>query len=157
MKNNNYICHAPYLRNSIAYDHNFWCSCIKLWYLHVSFYHFFKILIFQIVKWVEGQKMVQNDKKFCPSHSIFQEQPNIIWLSFMVHLCKNGDISKAFFHFFKILVFQIVKGVKGWKMVQNDKMFSPSRSISQEPNIIWFSFLVHMCKMIISLGNVFIF
>ena len=29
MKNNNYICHALHLRNSIAYDHNFWYTCVK--------------------------------------------------------------------------------------------------------------------------------
>ena len=33
MKINNYICHAPYLRNSIAYDHDFWYTCVKSWYL----------------------------------------------------------------------------------------------------------------------------
>ena len=42
-------------------------------------------------------------------------------------------------------------------MVQNDKKFCPSPSISQEPYIIWLSFMVHMCKMIISLGVLFIF
>ena len=26
---NNYICHAPYLRNSIAYDHEFSYTCVK--------------------------------------------------------------------------------------------------------------------------------
>ena len=33
----------------------------------------------------------------------------------------------------------------------------PSRSKSQEPYIIWWSFLVHMCKVIISQGVFFIF
>ena len=37
MKNNNYICHALHLRNSIAYDHNFWYTCVKWWYLQVFF------------------------------------------------------------------------------------------------------------------------
>ena len=23
------ICHTPYPRNSIAYDHDFWCTCVK--------------------------------------------------------------------------------------------------------------------------------
>ena len=27
VKNNNYICHAPYHRNCIAYDHDFWYTC----------------------------------------------------------------------------------------------------------------------------------
>ena len=30
MKNNNYIiCHTPYLRNNLAYDHDFWRTCVK--------------------------------------------------------------------------------------------------------------------------------
>ena len=28
-KNKNHICHAPYLRNIIAYDHDFWYTCVK--------------------------------------------------------------------------------------------------------------------------------
>ena len=28
-ENNNYIRHVPYLRNSIAYDHNFWYTFVK--------------------------------------------------------------------------------------------------------------------------------
>ena len=54
-----------------------------------------------------------------------------------------------FFHFCKILIFWVVKGQK---TVQNDKTFSLSHSISQEPHIIWFSFMAHICKMIISPG-----
>ena len=41
-------------------------------------------------------------------------------------------------------------------MVQNNK-FCLSRSISQEPYIIWLSFMVYICKMIISSGVFFIF
>ena len=36
-KNNNYIHHAPYLRNSIAYDHALWYISVKGWYLQVLF------------------------------------------------------------------------------------------------------------------------
>ena len=38
MKNNNYICHVLYLRNSVAYDHDFWFTCVKWWYLQVFFF-----------------------------------------------------------------------------------------------------------------------
>ena len=66
-----------------------------------------------------------------------------------------------FFFFFKSLIFRIISGrkgvLKGHKMTQNDKQFCLSRSISQEPSIIWLWFLVHMCKMMISLANFFIF
>ena len=54
MKNKNKICHAPYLSNSVAYDHDFWCTCIKWWYLQEFF--FFLIFIFQAVRGVKGQK-----------------------------------------------------------------------------------------------------
>ena len=39
MKNNNYICHAPYLR--IACDHDFWYTCVKWRYL-LAFFSFFQ-------------------------------------------------------------------------------------------------------------------
>ena len=47
--------------------------------------------------------------------------------------------------------------LKGQKTVHNDKKFCLSHSISQEPYIIWLWFLVHMCKMMISPVNFFIF
>ena len=42
-------------------------------------------------------------------------------------------------------------------IAQNDKKFYLSRSISQEPCIIWSSFVVHKCKVIISSGVFFLF
>ena len=36
-------------------------------------FFFFKVLIFQTVRGVKGQKMAQNDKKICLSHSASQE------------------------------------------------------------------------------------
>ena len=123
MKNKNYIHHMLYLRNSVAYNHGFWGTFVKLCYLQV-FFSFFQKLIFQVVRGVKGQKKVQNDKEFCLSRSISQE-PYSIWLSLMVHLC-NMIISLDvlfFFHFFKIFVFWVVSEVRGQKMVQNDKKF----------------------------------
>ena len=58
---------------------------------------------------------------------------------------------------FKILIFWVVSWIKVQKMVQNDKEICLSCSISQEPYIIWFLFMVHICKMIISLGIFLIF
>ena len=101
-------------------------------------------------------KKVQNDKKFCPSCSISQE-PYIIWLSCMVHMCKMMISPNVFLSFSKILIFWVVRVVKGKKTVQNGKKFCPSRSISQELFITWLSFMVHMCTMIISPGVFFIF
>ena len=60
----------------------------------------------------------------------------------------NDDISRCFFHFFKIFILWI----KGQKMAQNDKRFCLFCSITQETYIIWLSFMVHMSKMTISPG-----
>ena len=107
----NYICHAPYLRNSIACDHDFWCTIVKWWYIPGAFFHFFKILIFWVVGGTNVQKIVQNDKTFCPSCCISQE-PYIIWLPFMVHMCKM--ISPGVFSFFQNFDFL------GCKRAKND-------------------------------------
>ena len=95
---NNLLYHSPYLSNRTSYDHHLWYTSVKGWYLQ-AFFHFSKILIFQVVSGVKGQKMAQNDKKFCLSHFILQE-PYIIWLSFMVHLCKMM-ISPGLLSFFQ--------------------------------------------------------
>ena len=58
---NNYIRHVSYLRNSIAYGHDFWYTVVKLWYFQG--FSSFLILIFWAVRWVKGQKIAQNDKK----------------------------------------------------------------------------------------------
>ena len=118
------------------------------------FFHFFKIVIFWVVRGVKGQKKVQKDKKFCPLCSILQE-PYIMIVIYGAHVWNN--IFRCFFHFFKILIFWVVRGVKGQKEVQNDKKSCPSHSISQEPYIIWPLFMVHICKMIISSNVFFIF
>ena len=100
--------------------------------------------------------MVQNDRNLCLLHSIFQE-PYIMWLPFMVRMCKMIISPCVFLNFFKISIFQVVRGLKGQSMAQNDKKVCPSHSISQKPYIIWSSFMVHMCKMIIYLSVFLIF
>ena len=98
--------------------------------------------------------MIQNDKIFCPLHSISQE-PYIIWLSFLVHICKMIMSSDFFFHFFKILIFWVHRGVKGQKTVQNNKKFSVTLHLSG--TIHFLSFMLQICKMIISPGIFFNF
>ena len=101
-----------------------------------------------------------------PLHTISKEQYSI-W-SWLIHLCKMMISPGIFFSFSNFFIFWVVRGVKEQKTFQNDKKFSPSRfisqeprhlwhSISQEPYIIWLSFMVHMCKMIISPEVFFIF
>ena len=63
---------------------------------------------------------------------------------------------QVFFWFFQNLYFLGVRWVKGQKLVKIAKKFCPSHSISQEPYIIWSSFVVHNCKMIISPSVFFI-
>ena len=123
------------------------------------FFQFLKILIFWFVKGrVKVQKTVQNNQKFCRSCFISQE-PYIIWLSFMVHLlCKMIISPGVFFIFFKVWFFGLwVRGVKGHKMFQDDKNFCLLPLLSQEPYIIWLSFMVRLCKMIISPSSFFHF
>ena len=99
--------------------------------------------------------MVQNNNIHVLSCSMSWE-PQIIWSSFMVHMCKM--ISPAlFFSFlqnFNILGFQ---GGKRAKIDLKNTIFGPSRSISQELCIISSRFSVHRCKIMISPGIFLIF
>ena len=88
---------------------------------------------------MKGQIMIQNGKKYV-SCTISRE-PFIIWFLFVVHKCKMMIIYRVFFNFFKILIFQVVSGVKGQKMAQK---FCLLCSISQEAYIIWPWFLEHV-------------
>ena len=93
------------------------------------FLHFFKILIFCVVRGVKGQEMVENDKKLIRCARYLRN-----YLSFMVHM--HEMMISPGISFFKILIFQVVSGAKGQKMVQNDKKYCQSCLISQEPYII---------------------
>ena len=55
--------------------------------------------------------------------------------------------------FSKILIFWVVRGIKGQKTVQNDKRFCLSCCISHGLYMIWLWFMVHMCQMIIAPGT----
>ena len=97
-------------------------------------------------------------ENFCDSILLYKFE------SCMVYLCKMIVSSGIFFIFSKCWFFVLLwggrgvgEGVKGQKMVQNDKKLCLSHFISQESYIIWLSFLVHMCKMIISAGVIFHF
>ena len=97
-------------------------------------------------------------KKFFLSRLVSQE-PYIIWLSFMVEMCKM-IISPGVFFSAKILIFQVVKRLKGQIMDQNDKNFCLLHLIFQEPYIIWYDlYLCYTCmyKRIISPGIFCIF
>ena len=92
------------------------CYTSVKWYLQ-GFFHFVKILIFQVVSCMEGQKMAQNDKKFCLSCSISQE-PGVIWFLFIVYMYKI--ISPGIFWILSKSWFSKLLG--GWKGKKWSKM-----------------------------------
>ena len=118
------------------------------------FFIFFKILIFQVVRRVKGQKMAQNDKKLCLSCLIFQK-PDIIWSSFMVHMCKRIISAGFLYIFLQMLIFGISSGVKGQKMTQNDKKLSVILHILGSIHDMIMIF-VHIYKMMTSPDTFFI-
>ena len=125
---------APYLRNCTSSDHNFWYTYlvhtyVKWWYLHVFFSVFqnFDFLDFH------GGKRGKNGPKWEKTLSLFISQEPYIRLSFMVHLCKMIITPGVFLSFFQNFDFW---GVKGQKMVQNDKKLCLLCSISQEPYVL---------------------
>ena len=104
------------------------CKILK--FLKISLGNFFfQNFDFCVITGLKEQKLAKITKNFCLSRFIYQD-PYIIWLPFMVHL-RNG-ISRRFFHFFKILIFRVVRGLKGQKMVQKEKKFCLSCFMSQE-------------------------
>ena len=108
---------------------------------------FLKILVFWVHRGLKGQKTVQNDKKFVTLH---------IWGTIyhitVIYVCKMIISSVVFFSFSKFWFSGSIPPVEGQKTVQNDKKLCLMCSISQEPYIIWLSFMVQMCRMIISAG-----
>ena len=128
MKNKNYIQNMPYLRNSKAYDHDFWYTwydhdfgdtCIKWWCLQ-AFHSFFQNLdFFWVVSEVKGQKMskMTNDSVF---HAPYLRNHT----SYDCHLWYTSvkwQYLQTFFHFFKIFIFWVVRRVKRQKLTQNSK------------------------------------
>ena len=161
MKNNNYTCHAPYVRNCIAYDHDFWYTCVKWWYSR-PFFHFFEIFVFQAVRGVKGKNGPRWQKNYVWCTSYLRN--DILYYCYLWYTCVKDDISRYFFHFFKILILWVVRGgggeevvVKGQRRSKIEKKFCLLYSISQESYIIWFLFMVLMFKMIIPPQVFFIF
>ena len=81
-------------------------------------------------KW---QKMAQVTQKMC--HSKPQEL-YLIWLWFLVHMCKRMISPAIFFHFFKILIFQVFQ----------------SSSINAKRKFWGVPHLLHMCVIFFFLG-----
>ena len=96
-QNDKKLCQTSYLRNHTSYDCHLWYTYVK-W-----FFIFSKFLFSRLLGGVKGQKMVQNGKKFCLSHSKSQEP--YIMLSFVVHKCKMIMSPGVLFNFSKFCFF----------------------------------------------------
>ena len=113
-----------YLSHSISHE----AYIIWLWFMVQkckmmtspdAFFIFSNILFYLVVSRVKGQKMTRKDKKIL-SHSVSQEL-YLIWLWFLVHVCKMMMPSTIFFILFKFLVFWVFRGVGvGGKKAKND-------------------------------------
>ena len=103
MKNNNYTRHVPYLRNSIAYDPDFWYTSVK-WYLQ-AFFSVFQNFGF-LGCWGVQSKIT---KSFVHHASYLRNH----WLPFMVHMCKMIISPECFFSFSKFWFCWLFGGGKG--------------------------------------------
>ena len=106
---NNYIRHAPYLRNRPSSDHNFWYTYVKWWYLQGVFS---LLLNYEFLGCYEG-KRVKNSPKWKITNllcAIPKEQYSI-WSWFMEHLyIYDDDISRVFFSFKNFWFFRSLVG-----------------------------------------------
>ena len=125
--------------------------------MSLSLFHFFQILIFWFFKGVKGQKTTQKMTKNCRLHSVSQES-YIIWLLFMVYLCKKIITPDVFFisKFWssRLLVVREVKGKKFSKMI---KTYFGRTPCSRNYNIWCDCHSWNMCRMIICSGVFFSF
>ena len=119
------------------------CKMIIFW---CFFHFFFLILIF----WVHREKTVQINKKLCLLCSVSQES-YIIWLSFMVLMCKMIIFPGIFF---SMLKFWFSRLSKGWKVKKWPKMLKISvcrtlyfRNHISDDLHLWYTC---MCKKIVS-------
>ena len=94
----------PYFRNSIAYDHYFWYTCVNWCYLVVFSFiiiiSFFSKLRFFRLLMGKKAKMAQNNQKksvCCPSYL----RNHTSWFSFMVLMRKRIISHEVFFIFSK--------------------------------------------------------
>ena len=154
MGNKKYIYHAPYLRNSIAYDHDFWCTCVKMMitpggFLSVLFFNF------DLLDFLRGggSKRAENSLKWKiminPSRVISRKQYSI-WSWFLLHWWKLLISADLFCIFSKFAYFGVASWVKRQQIAQDEKDICLSYFISQEPYIKSLSFIVRLRKSMIS-------
>ena len=130
---------AWYLRNHTPYDCHLFYTCVKWLYLQaiISFFQNFDFL------GCKGVKRAKNGSKWQEILSIALHIWGTIDCMTIIYVCKMIISLGVFSIFFsKLLILWVHRRVKGQKTVQNDKKLCLSCSISQEPCIIWLSFMV---------------
>ena len=118
MKNNNYICHVPFLRNSKAYDHDFLDTGVKWWY-QGFFFIFMKFWFIGLLGGVKEKSIVQNENNNYNHHMSYLWNSIAYDQDFCCTFVKWWYLQAFFpFHFW---YFHLSGGVKGWKMTEDDK------------------------------------
>ena len=120
------------------------------------FFHFFWNFNFLVVRGVKRQKNWPIWQKIMSVALHISGTISHMTVIYSTHV-KNDNISRIFFHFFKILIFWVLWRQKCKRWSKMTKKLSLSCLVSQETYIIWFKFMVYVCKMIISPGGFFIF
>ena len=106
-------CGPPYLRNRTSSNHNFWCTCVKRWYLQAFFLFFLK---FWAVSGVNGEKIAQNEKQQLNVSCAISQGQYSIWSWFLIHLCKMMISPGTFFIVLKFSLFGVLARQKGKKL-----------------------------------------
>ena len=110
----------------------------------IFFFIFSKFWFCWSLEGYKNKKWLKITKKFCLScpypenHILYDHNlwyPSVKWY-----------VSRLFIIFLKMLIFRVVRKVKGQKWPKMTKKLCTLRLISQEPYIMWASFMVHMCK-----------
>ena len=121
--------------------------------ISAGFFYFFEFYFFGVViRSKRAKKKWQKILTVTP-HISFRQEPYIMWLSFMAHMRIMIIPPGNFFNFSKFWYYKSSRGVarteNGLKMTIK---FCLLYLIFQELYIIWSSFIVHMCKRIVSSG-----
>ena len=141
VQNDKKFCHAQYLRNHTSYDCHLWYTCAPGIFFIFSKFGFFRFLGGKRARGKNGPKWQK-----ILLHLVSQE-PYIIWLLFMSHLCKMIWLS-FMSHLCKMIWLSLMSHL--CKIIWLSFM-------SHLCKMIWLSFMSHLRKMIISRGGFLIF
>ena len=112
------------------------------------FFHFFKSLIFQVVRGVKGQKKSLKWQKILSITLHISETIHNMIFRYGTHV-QSDNISRHFFHFFKILICWVHKEGKGTKNSPKwQKILSCAPYLRN--HALYDCHLWYMCKMVIS-------